>query len=187
MDENNNYCETNIYQDKRSFFEKHPLLKHLFYGLLSLLGAFLAFYMVTDWYFKSMLDPVNQMRRMDRAIEKQDREFEKTFKKAFNGTQQMQERANKIIRLEQNDEDYQVIVDLVPLNNNERNIEVKTEGNILTVKATGIHGMGNRKSIMEFIQSYRFNDDVDLSKLTQKRKGDNYIVTIPITKPETED
>ena len=140
--------------------------------------------MVTDWYFKSMLDPINQIKRMDKAIERQDREMEKSFKKAFNGTQRMQERANKIIKLEQSDEDYKVIVDLIPLNENERNVEVKTNGDILTVKAAGIHGMGERKTIMEFIQSYKFNDDVDLSKLTQKRKGDDYIITIPIVHQE---
>ena len=185
MEENNNYCETRTcHEHKKCFFEKHPILKHLFYGLLGLLGAFLAFYMVTDWYFKSMLDPINQIKRMDKAIERQDREMEKSFKKAFNGTQRMQERANKIIKLEQSDEDYKVIVDLIPLNENERNVEVKTNGDILTVKAAGIHGMGERKTIMEFIQSYKFNDDVDLSKLTQKRKGDDYIITIPIIHKE---
>ncbi len=184
MDENNNYCETNIYEHKTSFFERHPILKHLLYGLLALLGAFLAFYVVTDWYFKSVLDPVNQMRRMDKAIEKRDREIERSFKKAFNGTQKMQERANRIIRLEQTDEEYKVIVDLIPLNENERNVEVKTNGDILTVKAAGIHGIGDRKSIMEFIQSYKFNDDVDLGKMTKKRKGDDYVITIPIIPQE---
>lgn len=187
MEENNNYCETNSYENKKSFFEKHPFLKHLFYGFLSLLGAFLAFYMVTDWYFKSMLDPINQIKRMDKAIEKRDREIEKTFKKAFTGTQKMQERANRVIRLEQDEDEYKVIVDLIPLNDNERNIEVKANGNVLTVKAVGIRGMGDRKSIMEFIQSYRFNDNVDLNKLTQDRKGDDYIITVPIIKSETDD
>lgn len=182
MEENNNYCENNTcYEHKTEVHnEKNHFWKHLLHGLMALLGAFLAFYVVTDWYFKSMLDPVNQMKRMDKAIERRDREMERTFKKAFTGTQKMQERANRIIHLEQNDEEYKVIVDLIPLNDNERNVEVKTNGNILTVKAAGIHGMGDRKSIMEFIQSYRFNDDVDLSKMTQKRKGDNYVITIPI-------
>ena len=74
MDENNN-------NNHDSFSHRHPVLKHLLYGLLALIGAFLAFYVVTDWYFKSMLDPVNQMKRMERAIERRDRQMEKHLKK----------------------------------------------------------------------------------------------------------
>lgn len=174
MEENNNY------EHRKCEFERHPILKHLLYGLMALIGAFLAFYVVTDWYFKAMLNPVNQMKRMDRAIERRDREMEKAFKKAFHGTERLQERANHIIKLEQDDDEYKVLVDLVPLNDNEKNVEVKTNGNILTVKAAGIHGFGERKSLVEFTQSYMFGDNVDLSKLTKERKGDTYVITIPI-------
>lgn len=174
MEENNNY------EHRKCEFERHPILKHLLYGLMALIGAFLAFYVVTDWYFKAMLNPVNQMKRMDRAIERRDREMEKAFKKAFHGTERLQERANHIIKLEQNDDEYKVLVDLVPLNDNEKNVEVKTNGNILTVKAAGIHGFGDKKSLVEFTQSYMFGDNVDLSKLTKERKGDTYVITVPI-------
>ena len=174
MEENNNY------EHRKCEFERHPILKHLLYGLMALIGAFLAFYVVTDWYFKAMLNPVNQMKRMDRAIERRDREMEKAFKKAFHGTERLQERANHIIKLEQNDDEYKVLVDLVPLNDNEKNVEVKTNGNILTVKAAGIHGFGDRTSLVEFTQSYMFGDNVDLSKLTKERKGDTYVITVPI-------
>ena len=174
MEENNNY------EHKTCQFERHPILKHLLYGLMALIGAFLAFYVVTDWYFKAMLNPVNQMKRMDRAIERRDREMEKAFKKAFHGTERLQERANHIIKLEQDDDEYKVLVDLVPLNDSEKNVEVKTNGNLLTVKAAGIHGFGDRKSLVEFTQSYMFGDNVDLSKLTKERKGDTYVITVPI-------
>ena len=172
MEENNNHHVCTI--------ERHPILKHLLSGLMALIGAFLAFYVVTDWYFKAMLNPVNQMKRMDKFIEKRDRQMEKAFKKAFRGTERLQERANHIIRLEQDDDAYKVLVDLVPLNDSEKNVEVKTNGNILTVKAAGIHGFGERKSLVEFTQSYMFGDNVDLSKLTKERKGDMYVITVPI-------
>ena len=140
----------------------------------------MAFYVVTDWYFKAMLNPVNQMKRMDRAIERRDRQMEKAFKKAFQGTERLQDRANHVIKLEQSDDEYKVIVDLVPLNNSEKNVDVRTNGNVLTVRAAGIHGLGNRKSLVEFTQSYMFGDNVDLSQLTKEREGDMYVITIPI-------
>lgn len=167
-------------ENRYEHFDRHPVLKHLFYGLMGLLGAFLAFYFVTDWYFKSMLDPVNQMKRMDKAIEKRDREIERDFKRAFRGSERLQERANHVIRLEQKGDEYKILVDLVPLNNDEKNVDVKANGNILTVKAAGIHGFGNKKSIMEFTQSYMFGDDVDLKNIKKERKGDMYVITVPI-------
>lgn len=174
MDENQNY------ENHQCIFHRHPVLKHLLYALMGLLGAFLAFYVVTDWYFKSMLDPVNQMKRMDRAIERRDRQMEKTFKKAFVGGHRLEAAANRIIRLEQTDDSYKVLVDLVPLNDSEKNVEVTTNGNMLTVKAAGIHGIGDRKSIVEFTQSYMFDGSVDLKKITKERHGDTYVITIPI-------
>ncbi len=174
MEENNNY------EHKTCVIDRHPVLKHLLYGFMALIGAFLAFYAVTDWYFKAMLNPVNQMKRMDKFIEKRDRQMEKAFKKAFHGTERLQERANHIIRLEQDEDAYKVLVDLMPLNDNEKNVEVKTNGKILTVKAAGIHGFGDRRSLVEFTQSYMFGDNVDLNQLTKERKGDMYIITIPI-------
>ena len=118
--------------------ERHPIMKYFLLGLLALIGAFLAFYVVTDWYFKAMLNPVNQMKRMDKVIEKRDREMEKAFKKAFQGTERLQERANHVIRLEQSDNEYKVLVDLVPLNDNEKNVSVKTNGNILMITSNVI-------------------------------------------------
>ena len=160
--------------------ERHPIMKYFLLGLLALIGAFLAFYVVTDWYFKAMLNPVNQMKRMDKVIEKRDREMEKAFKKAFQGTERLQERANHVIRLDQSDYESKVLADLVPLNANETTLSVKTNGNRLTVKAVGLHGFGDRKSLVEFTQSYMFGDDVDLAKLTKERKDEMYIITIPI-------
>ena len=43
------------------FLCKHPALKHVLVGLLVFFGAFAAFYVVADWHFKRMLDPMVQM------------------------------------------------------------------------------------------------------------------------------
>ena len=167
--EHNNYCK----------LEKHPVWKHILHALMCLLGAFLAFYFVTDWYFKSMLDPVHQMRRIDKAMERSDRQMEKNFKRAYVKGQQLEDRASRLIRLEETDKGYRVLVDLVPLNDSEKNVDVKTNGNVLTVRAAKISGFGDKKSLVEFTQSYMFDDDVDLNKITKERKGDYYIISIP--------
>ena len=68
---------------------------------------------------------------------------------------------------------------MIPLNNNEKNIEVKTNGNTLTIKAAGIKNTGNKRSVMEMTQSYMFDNRFDLSKLTKEIKGDTLIIKIP--------
>ena len=51
--------EHNYHDD--CFLCKHPILRHTLIGILVFLGAFAAFYVVTDWHFKRMLDPAVQM------------------------------------------------------------------------------------------------------------------------------
>ena len=65
------------------FLCKHPALRYILTGLLIFLGAFAAFYVVSDWHFKRMLDPAFQMRRMDRAVMQRERNFDKMERKAL--------------------------------------------------------------------------------------------------------
>ena len=58
MDENRNGC----------FWCKHPICKSIFIALLVFFGAFAAFYVVTDWHFKRMLDPSVQMRKVEKMM-----------------------------------------------------------------------------------------------------------------------
>lgn len=74
------------------FLCRHPALKHVLVGLLVFLGAFAAFYVVADWHFKRMSDPVVQMRLMDRAFQQQERQIDRIAQKDFR-------RAQKWIRL----------------------------------------------------------------------------------------
>ena len=71
--EDNNYRHEDF---DNCFLCKHPVLKHVLTGLLVFLGAFAAFYVVTDWHFKRMMDPVSQMRRIDKAIMQREKSFE---------------------------------------------------------------------------------------------------------------
>ena len=65
------------------FLCKHPALRYILSGLLIFLGAFMASYLISDWHFKRMYDPVYQMGRMDKAIMNRERSFDKMENRAF--------------------------------------------------------------------------------------------------------
>ena len=79
--EENNYENKHEHRADDCFMCKHPAMKHICIGILTFLGAFAAFYVVTDWHYKRMLDPMFQMRKMDRAIMKEARMAERIARK----------------------------------------------------------------------------------------------------------
>ena len=60
------------------------------------------------------------------------------------------------------------------------NPETKIDGNTLTITGAGMKETSNTTKIAKFSQSYAFGDDVDLKDMTKMRRGDHYIITIPI-------
>lgn len=173
------------------FLCKHPALKHVLIGLLVFLGAFAAFYVVSDWHFKRMMNPMIQMQRMDRALMQQEHLFDKMEHKALQRQQwidkkalRMQEKIDKkdaqIFHIEKNENAYKIIIDLRPFDNNEKNVEIKTQGNTLIINAAGEKNTHHKQEIVKYSQMYAFGDDADLDEITKIKDGDKYIITIPI-------
>lgn len=173
------------------FLCKHPVLKHVCTGLLVFLGAFAAFYVVTDWHFKRMLDPAVQMRRMDRAIMQGERRFdrmerramkaqERYERRAFHHEQRMADAVSDFIHVEKTPDSYKIVIDLRPFDNDEKNVEVKTDGNTIVINAAGEKNKHNKKEILRFSQAFNFGNDVDLENMTKIREGNNYIINIPL-------
>ena len=158
----------------------HPVIKHILTGILVFLGAFAAFYVVTDWHYKRMLDPIVQMKKLDKMMMKEQKQTEKMFENQAIKDFRFEKRTERFIRAEKDDDNYKIIIDLKPFDNDEKNVEVTTNGNVLTINAAGAVKKHGREHILRVSQSYSFNDDVDLSKLTKIREGNEYIIYIPI-------
>lgn len=160
----------------------HPVLKHIMIGIMVFLGAFAAFYVVSDWHFKRMYDPMYQMRRMDKAMMRQENRMDRMAKKEIFRQVKMNERAAQFIHVDKTKDAYKVIIDLTPFDNDEHNVEVKSEGKTLMINAAGIKNAKNKEEIVKYNQAFTFGDDVDLDDLTKIREGSNYIISIPIEK-----
>lgn len=162
------------------FLCHHPVLKHILTGLLVFLGAFSAFYVVSDWHFKRMLDPAYQMRRMDRAMMRQEHRYDKMARKELQRQYKMDEKISGFIHVEKSKDAYKIIIDLKPFDNNEKNVEVSTAGSTLTINAAGEKTARSKEEVIRYNQNFTFGDDVDLDKITKVREGNKYIITVPI-------
>ena len=173
------------------FLCKHPALRHVLTGLLVFLGSFLAFYAVADWHFKRILDPSFYMRRMDKAVMQRERNFDKMERRALKQQewidkrtmkmqQKMTEQSSQFIHVEKADDAYKIVIDLRPFENDEKNVEVKTDGNTVVINAAGEKNKHNKKEIIRFSQAFNFGEDIDTDNITKIRQGDDYIINVPI-------
>lgn len=183
MNENNDYYEEHntTHYDRHDhhhecFAHKHPWLSHLLTALSVLLGAFLAFYVVTDWHFKRMLDPIHQMKRMERMMMKEDRAAQHMIERDLRTERNLE----SYIQIDEKSDAYVITVNLRPFNNDEKNVSISTDDNILTVHATNERNQKNGSRELAVSQSYAFSKDVNFSKMTKKREGDKYLITIPM-------
>ena len=186
--EDNNYRHEDF---DNCFLCKHPVLKHILTGLLVFLGAFAAFYVVTDWHFKRMMDPVSQMRRIDKAIMQREKSFDKMERralkaqerydrKAFNAQERMERTVSGFVHVEKTPDCYKIVIILRPFDNDETNVEVKTDGNTVVINAAGEKNKHNKKEIIRFSQAFNFGEDIDTDNITKIRQRDDYIINVPI-------
>ncbi len=162
----------------------HPECHHSFWktilsGLLIFLGAFCAFYTVADWHYKSMFR--NAMMgtnegKMEHLMRKEMRAMDAMFAEDA----RLSKKAGNIIHLKQTKDFYKIAIDLRAFDNNENNVQVTSNGNILTINGRSIRKSKHNEQISEFQQQYMFGPNVKLSDLTKSTEGNFYIVTIPI-------
>ncbi len=175
MEENKEYHENH----KDCFLSRHPLLKHICVALLVFLGAFAAFYVVADWHFKRMLDPAVQMRKMDRIMESNANRIENMARRQERNESKLERKAESYINIEKEPKNYKITVDLRPFDNEEKNVEVTSNGNILTINAAGASNRHGHERILKISQNYMFDEDVNLTNITKMRQGKDLVIYIP--------
>ena len=167
-------------ENRDCFMCHHPVLKVILISLLVFFGAFAAFYVVTDWHYKRMLDPAVQMRKMEKMMMHDQREMDRMMNREFRKNMAAEKRVEHFIKVEKTPQNYKVVIDLKPFDNNEKNVEVLTDGNSLTINAAGEREKHGHNEIIKLSQTFSFDDDVDLSKINKIREGNEYIIVVPI-------
>lgn len=158
----------------------HPLMKTLFIGFLIFTGAYCAFYTVADWYMKNFIAPQPFPPRMEKMFKNDMREMDRMFK----NERFIPQKSAGVIHLEQSKDAYKVLIDLRAFDNNENNVQVLTNGNLLTINGRTIKKSKHNEQISEFQQNYMFGNNVKLKELTKSTNGNYYTITIPIDNEE---
>lgn len=173
MDENNNVEEKTIEVKHESCAcHVHPFLKMLLMALLVFFGAFCAAYTIIDWHIKSMFNPMNFERRIQKDMHRMD--------KMMRNEEVMPKKGGNIIHLEHMADAYKIIIDLRAFDNNENNVSISTENNVLTVSGRSVKKSAHKEQISRFQQSYMFGDDVKLDALQKDTDKNHLVITIPI-------
>lgn len=164
---------------------KHCWMKYLMVALLTLLGSFLAFYFLTDYTIKRMLDPVYQMKRAEKMMQHQEKKminmgkkFEYNMAKDFEMMNAPYSVMN-LVHIKKGDDSYEVVVDLKPFDGNPNNINVSVSNDILTINGKIEKNKQNKTKILNFSQSYMLDEKVQADKIRKETNKDNYVITIP--------
>lgn len=174
--------EQNIRNEEKHLC-KHSFLKGILTGILVFLGAYCAFYTVADWHFKRMLSPEYQFKQMDKDFIRQERninKFRELSDKEINNRLTKRIEKAEFIHAEKLNDAYRFTIDLKPFNNDPKNIQVRTEGNMLVIDAENTKNNKNSKEIVKYNQAFAFGEDIKANEITKVHEGNNYIITVPV-------
>lgn len=165
---------------------KHHWLRMGAIALMTFIVAFLAFYIVMEIMIHRVTDPIYQAKRIEKAIIKQERDFDKYNEREMNNPFEPKMRP-MIVNLVKEPSEYKVIVDLVPLDGDEKAINIAINGDELTVIGEMDKKVRGNEKIIKFTQTYYLDESLEESKMVKEKKGSKYIVTIPFKTEENDE
>lgn len=153
---------------------KHHLLKVVGVIIATFLGAFLAFYLAVDLTLNRMLNPEYQIKKLEKTMHKIEKFDDKMMENPF-----VPRMSPMLVNLVKEASEYKVIVDLKPLGDDEKNVDVSLKDNVITISGDMQQKELRGEKIMNFSQSFYLDEELITNKISKERKGNKYIITIP--------
>ena len=153
---------------------KHHLLKVIGVIIATFLGAFLAFYLAVDLTLNRMFNPEYQIRKIEKSMNNIQKFDEKMMENPF-----APKMSPMLVNLVKEANEYKVIIDLKPLGDDDKNVDVKLDNNIVTVSGDMEKKELGGEKLMNFSQSFYLDEKLLPNKIVKEKKGNKYIVTIP--------
>lgn len=153
---------------------KHHLLKVVGVIIATFLGAFLAFYLAVDLTLNRMLNPEYQIKKLEKTMHKIEKFDDKIMENPF-----VPRMSPMLVNLVKEASEYKVIVDLKPLGDDEKNVDVSLKDNVITISGDMQQKELRGERIMNFSQSFYLDEELITNKISKERKGNKYIITIP--------
>lgn len=155
---------------------KQNLIKISVLALVFFLVSYLAFCLTLKHHIKKLNSPFYQMQRMEKMLEKQNKDFDKFVKMDNPFEPKMRP---MFINLVKEANEYKVIIDLKELDGNEDAINVTIQNNELTIKGELDKKSRNNERIINFAQTYYLDEKIQKDEITKERIENKYIITIP--------
>lgn len=153
---------------------KHHLLKVVGVILATFLGAFLAFYLAVDLTLNRMLNPEYQIKKLEKTMHKMEKFDDKMMENPF-----VPKMSPMLVNLVKEASEYKIIVDLKPLGDDEKNVDVSLKDNVITVSGDMQQKELRGEKIMNFSQAFYLDEKLISNKISKEKKGNKYIITIP--------
>ena len=153
---------------------KHHLLKVVGVIIATFLGAFLAFYLAVDLTLNRMLNPEYQIKKLEKTMHKIEKIDDKMMENPF-----VPRMSPMLVNLVKEASEYKVIVDLKPLGDDEKNVDVSLKDNVITISGDMQQKELRGEKIMNFSQAFYLDEKLITNKISKERKGNKYIITIP--------
>ena len=80
----------------------------------------------------------------------------------------------------QDGDEYKVVVDLKPFNGNEKNIKVDVSPNRVSLSGDSEACCKGSHKEVSFSQTFSLPNRVDVTKVTKKKHGNKFVITLPI-------
>lgn len=146
-------------------------------ALITFLVSYLAFCIAIKHHMKELRGPYYQAERMEKYMEKQERDFDKYMINHMENPFMPRMRP-MFVNLVKEANEYKVIVDLTQIED-EKALNVDIKDNELTVKGEFDRNVRGTEKIINFTQTYYLDEKLDEDKITKEKKGNKYIITIP--------
>ncbi|MCQ2740180.1 MAG: Hsp20 family protein [bacterium] len=146
--------------------------------ILTFVTAFFAFYLAICFAYNQLFNPTNQIKRIDKMLQIQDREFKK-FDNSISKHPFLRYSTTPFVSISKEPDSYKVVVDLKPLNDNSDAIKVDVKGNSLSIRGNSTNNSKNKTSEIDFSQVYYLDEELNADMIKTEKDGHQYIVTIP--------
>ena len=120
---------------------------------------------------------MNHIERMDKMVMDDFKKMDKDFDRASKQGMFFHRSAVDFVKTP---DSYKFVIDLTPFQGNPDAVDIKVEGNMLTISGESSVTKNNYESFTKMSQSYTLCPKANIEKLSKKKVDNKYIITVPI-------
>lgn len=158
--------------------KKQMIIKIAVVMVVTFIAAFLAFYTALAITVNKLTNPNYYEKRMEKMIKNYEKDMQ-NFESKLEDNPFVPKSRPMLVNLVKEKNEYKVIVNLKPLEGNEKGVDVKIKNNIVSVNGELEKNTHRGEEIVSFSQSYYLDEELLTDKISKEKLDNKYIITIP--------